>query len=757
MSKNDKRENIQFLIVGFSRADQRDISPNGIIYERKRGFDDLPEELKIKVRNKEVSLSVVLDEFFTGKEDVRTESLHQTLQDKIKKYATEAENQNETSQQIFQKLNEVERRNFYNAICLHVSMGKSLTSNDDFDEKKPSLNNLYKSLSVVWELNRSYLSTIYNLEQLHKEANRLGADYNKEVTAKKYASDLTIFFEANTTEINKIDWMVNIKDIGLYDQLFDIFLNYAPVKWHDVFIQKQTIPKTIKEELLNKIRKSQDGEIDGQKKVDPRLNGRITDSFLSILNPEQTEEPIGNIFEVDGCQYQIFQLFTKQQMKKESDDLGHCIGNTYAYFHAVREDKLKVFSVRDLKGRSIYTIAYSVREKTITQLRGKGNSSMSPLLKDSPMLLTLLNMLEKCGYKISAIREEFNYGIIKTNGVIDRSHSFNTEEVINFLKSSDKNHIIKSRVLKIEDSVSEGDLMLLTKAEGLTLDLTKVTKGLKNIIEIIYGDLIDHSDFFEYKNLTSIWGNAHFINLKEALGLKSLKRIGGNVNFLSLKSARGLDNLSEIGGNANFINLESALGLEKLKKVDGNINFNNLKIAKGLDKLNQVGGYANFLNLEDASGLGELTEIAGNADFSRLESSSGLESLVRIDGDGYFINLKDARGLVNLKNIGINANFNSLKNSDGLRGLKFIGRNANFINLEDASGFLDLEKIGGNADFPKVRSSEGFYKLTYIGGNANFLSLRDSSNLKNLEKIGRHAYFYLLPEEDLKKIKDLNS
>ncbi len=778
MSKFEKppaenQGNSKFEIRDLPRAKEGDVSPAGITYARKKSFKELPQAIQKEIVDGHISFEDAWKTHFGDMDGAYSVPLGAKVKSKIVGLVSAIENQDEASKEIFASLTNDEEKGFRNAVSLHISAGRNVKDNDSTSQ--PVFSNIAENLRVVMNLNRSFLGKAYNLKELNREAQRLTEEERKKRLASKYAKDFTLFLEASTADPDKIDFETqSISDQSLERVLEGVFAQNSSSNWHQAFMASTAIPDDIKKRILVKIKECQDSEDEEQGRKDPRHTGELTDSFLSTLNPERELEKIGPGFSFEGNQYEIFQLFTKKQLRVESETLGHCVGNTDTYFHAIREGRKNIFSVRYLDGASRYTIAYDQKEHSVTQFRGEGNVSVDPTQEKSELLLRVLNSLEGAGFRVSALREDVNYSIISENGLITMGGKFSVDDILKFLKSSDKNRVIKSELLQIKDDLPEQDLMFLSQAEGLALNLTTAHAETKKILKTIKGDLIDHSRFTDYGDLEFIGGNANFVNLEDSSGLHSLVEIGGNANFLNIEDSKGFGNLVEIGGNANFLNLRDSSGFSKLKSIGGNLNFNSLIKSQGLQHLRDVGGYANFLNLIDASGLDNLATIGGNVDFPNLRSAKGLKNLTRVGGNtnftnlenadglnnfveigghGVFINLKSAHGLDNLKSINGNATFNRLRSASGLGSLKRVGRNANFLSLRNAADLKNLVEIGGNADFPSLQQSAGLDSLVRIGGNANFINLQHAASLGKLRIIGRLSFFYGLTSAELDRIK----
>ncbi len=681
------------------------------------------------------------------------------------------------AQAVFESFSSDERVAFRNAITQHVSVGKDISAPGE-EHQTFSYQDVISDLKMVSDANRGFFDSSYNIEQLKQEARRLRESEEKLRKTEKYASDLVAFLFAETESPDLIDFGKPIQDLPLQHTLRQLLFEHASSNWDSAFLANTEIPEEIKERLHAKISSFEARDSANQKHSNPRHVGKITESFLSMLNPEQQNEKIGEALEIQGKQYFVSRLLSRSELKKDSELLGHCVGNTDSYFHAIREGRKEIFSVRDGADIPLYTIAYDQADKAVSQLRGQNNISISPSIEDSEPILRILGSLETAGFPILAFREELNYALIKRGGAIVAESGVTLPLILDLLTHSREERIIKAPLIQVDDAIPQHELELLYASEGLTLDLTNVSSESKRSAESIKGDLVDRSDSAQYEKLQSVHGNMSFMNLSDASGLSRLEEIRGSASFMSIRSSSGFESLNFIGGDANFLNLEDSTNLAKLTSIGGNANFNSLTEVQGLRGLTTIGGYANFLNLRDAAGLEMLETIAGNADFPNLTTGEGLKLLKRIGGNANFTNLRDSNGLtalseiggnaffINLENAGSlgslvrvkgNANFNRLRHSIGLRTLETVGRNANFQSLNDGSDLVTLSWIGGSADFPCLLSSSGLSRLAYVGGSANFASLTETSGLAQLQHIGRHSYFFGLSQDQRMKIPALRN
>jgi hypothetical protein len=231
----------------------------------------------------------------------------------------------------------------------------------------PKLHLLYGALYTLHQHQQlSLLDHPFSLAKLYEHSNALDAQHTKVKKAEEYTH-----FLAQTLQIeNKI----YISDIQ------ELLINSTP-QTRDNLLKKYFTQHSIT--------------------YDPNIT--YNDAYLAELNPNKEPHFIANI-EIDGEFYQLVSLITKAQMKKESEQLGHCVGESDFYIEKVRDGKILVLSLRDSAGISQYTIEYDIKNKSIKQFKGKDNQ-----LPDKDKIITAtLDALTQAGYPITNYTEDLD-------------------------------------------------------------------------------------------------------------------------------------------------------------------------------------------------------------------------------------------------------------------------------------------------------------------------------------------------------------
>ncbi len=390
---------------------------------------------------------------------------------------------------------------------------------------------------------------------------------------------------------------------------------------------------------------------------DPRKQGRLTESLLSLINPEKEKEDIGSFTLSDGTTYNLWRLYTKTDLEEESETLGHCVGDGNTYYFKIHGDNpdYAIISLRT-GDTARYTLEIDLKRHTLLQFKGGGDKPVNSLPEDSELPLKTLSALEQAGITIQGVAEEFEYTIYK------EKENFRSETeplTVAYIRNHSQREIIKGEITLPEHTTAE-DFQMVSAIPNLTIDATAVPDTIKDSVTEISGSLVDGSPEVSYHNLATIGGDADFRTLVSAKGLENLTTIGGDAGFQTLISAKGLHNLTTIVDGAYFHNLISAEGLHNLTTIGGNAYFETLPSAKDLHNLTTIGGDAYFETLHSAKGLNGLTTIGGTAYFQALISAEGLHNLTTIGGDAYFETLPSAEGLHNLASIGGDAYFDKL-------------------------------------------------------------------------------------------------
>ncbi len=379
---------------------------------------------------------------------------------------------------------------------------------DEFDDKG---NKFFKSLNWIKE-----------------EAKRIDIENEKERKALKYKADLANLFGIENVEFDKL--------------CFETFKNKNKKEWHNILYKKITeiVGKEKADKIIMKFVKVNYGKNNEKRKVYEKARKEkrefkiMDEEFLSKINPEREVEKIGEIFEVGNEKFQIYELFTREQLKEESKALKHCVGEDDTYANKIRRGESRIFSLRDDNGKPKWTIEYDIVSKTILQL--KGYEDEEPADKNS--IIFICNYLTSLGIKVeSIVLDDFQVftksGEIRlVKGVYSRLTDEKIFEFDKYLTEGFSNlqsnpiHIGQQyyEMVKFEQWVKLNPTLL--DNEGLYIDLswveesyflTQVTSIKSSVVEStsrnIYSDGIGWgitgrcSKEYRYDNLQEISGN----------------------------------------------------------------------------------------------------------------------------------------------------------------------------------------------------------------------------------------------------------
>ena len=568
----------------------------------------------------------------------------------------------------------------------------------------PRIYTLYGALDTLKKA-RIELKSIHTLGGLYAKSSQINTENDKTKSIAQYTQDLCWVLG------EEYESLATISQKALQEELRETihthlnkWLHQAVVACLDTY--KIPLPKDPKWEPIH-----------------------ITRTYLGGLNMTAPTRVIGKLDSVQ-YPYNIVSLQNKEEMRKESAVLGHCVGDSDYYIEKVLRWEILVLSLRDDAGKPYWTIEYNIKEQSIDQFKGGWDVTVNSLPESQELVFTTLDALSAAWYIVKRIDERFDYLIL-------RNISDNRYE-----SSAEDSEVLKEKCLSwvyyplngsltLDQEDREEDILKLCQLPGIKLNLAKISEISKNKITKVAWTLIDRSWSISYLSLRSVGKDVDFEGITSAKGLKNLTSIGGDGVFWSLKSAEGLENLMSIGGNAIFRSLKSAEGLGNLESIEWIAEFNNLTSAEGLKNLISIGEDARFESITSAEGLEKLVNIGGDAIFRSLTSAQWLEKLGSIRGDAHFESLEtSAEGLESLTSIGKNAMFRILQSAKGLEKLGSIGENADFRKLESAEGLENLTHIGRDADFWKITSAKGLEKLESIGGDANFDNLPESEKQK---------------------------
>ncbi len=590
----------------FPRRSPEDLNPQGVSFIPNPTFKSLTPEQQARVRQGEDIGEVV------GKDSVTPGAVTWlTNQERLNQLYDTIRTQNETAKVIFEKLSLEGKKNFRDALAHFLAdERRDLSPRKNQDGKwveGPNTSNLYTALDTVMRKDRAFLESTYTLNNLWKEAKRLEVEEKREKLSRKYAKDLlSLIPDGSVTD----------------EQLFLILNNQSAKEWHEA------IAALLKLGLLDRVVADFEATAYAKDPKNPHRTGRVTEGFLSLINPEKEKELVGSFSLENGENYDLFRLFTKADLETESKILGHCVGDGNTYYFKIRGDNPShaIISLRQ-RGTPKYTIELDLTKHKLLQFRGGGNTPVNSLPEDSELPLKTFQVLSEAGLRVDSVAENFSYSILRHNNQYEAMSDLTKDYILGNLDKE----VVKGE-LSLDETTTEEEFAILASIPGLSIDTTRLTQEVKDSVHEVKGSIVDYSTDTSYKNLTYIGGGADLPNLSSAQGLENLTYIGGDAEFLNLTSAEGLQSLTSIGNDADFGSLTSAEGLQSLTSIGNDAGFVSLISAEGLQSLTSIGNDAYFGSLTSAEGLQSLSSIGDIAVFHNLTSAQGLENLASIGG-----------------------------------------------------------------------------------------------------------------------------
>ena len=292
--------------------------------------------------------------------------------------------------------------------------------------------------------------------------------------------------------------------------------------------------------------------------------------------------------------YKWVQLLNEPSLKYEGDNMGHCVGG---YWTKVSSGNTNIYSLRDKKNIPHVTVEYSVPNKTIVQVRAKGNTKLP--LKYDKLFLNFVNTslkilpsnLQDSGYifiKVKGKTKLFNINNLPSGIVIDSLDiDFNFDELTFPDDLTIKHNLIlmgckfKSFPANLKvggnltiDSCVVNDFPNTVQVKGNVLIRDTKIKFPPNII------FNQHLDIRESEctisNNTTIKGN--FFAYYDEEPLPDNLTVLGNA-ILKYSKCTSVGKNTVIKGDCDLA-VTSIEEIPKDFKVDGNLNLSGSKITK---------------------------------------------------------------------------------------------------------------------------------------------------------------------------------
>jgi hypothetical protein len=256
---------------------------------------------------------------------------------------------------------------------------------------------------------------------------------------------------------------------------------------------------------------------------------------------------------VSGKKYQVKELFAKVHLNKETQFLGHCIGDSDTYLEAIERGEIRIFSVRDAEDIPCYTIEYNVKDKKITQFQGMTNDEYGDdLIYDDQILLIQnpLNAIYKSGVEIESMesiqierREELN-GI---TGALTSAIIYKGNVIIFDRRKPDIDLLLDpdTKIIDVDltttDKISISDLLKLIErgvsvwSEGNIPEFLNRVVKVKKDLNVSVGVL--RGEYNVYTNLESVNGRLYvefYPNFKPSF--PKLKQVGAlGITWIPIK------------------------------------------------------------------------------------------------------------------------------------------------------------------------------------------------------------------------------
>lgn len=106
------------------------------------------------------------------------------------------------------------------------------------------------------------------------------------------------------------------------------------------------------------------------------LGEKLLEKQRKEASDDESSKDVKVLHEWDNG-YRMLSLLTQQALAREGKIMGHCVGSEQQnYISRVRAGTMEVWSLRDAKNQPHATIEYQTKEKSIKQIKGKGNTGV---------------------------------------------------------------------------------------------------------------------------------------------------------------------------------------------------------------------------------------------------------------------------------------------------------------------------------------------------------------------------------------------
>ncbi len=371
-------------------------------------------------------------------------------------------------------------------------------------------------------------------------------------------------------------------------------------------------------------------------------NGRFDDASLYAIT---YREPITKLIDLPTLPYTLYTLNTKEEMEKESDGLGHCVGDSDFYIDKVRRGEIVVMSLRERVTRAKlfsdpkiyytdpeddsdeivslprYTLEYDLLTHTIRQWRGGGDRPVNSLPDSKELVLETLAAFTSLAaddskYIVEGIAEDFDYDIYydkmaneyKINdaeSASTKSEALNPLDLVELSRTmqerkrvtnlrrllQDPNIIVLKGNLVLDATYSEVELHRLCEVSGLTLDITRSVDVLKNKIKKVKGNIFSNGGIVNFNSLTEVGGYLHVRD--SVFGAPNLTIVKGDLVIDRITNTRSLSSVRYVGGGLSLAGVKFIHSGDEFFK---NCKFNGDIVMDDLISLGEVDFLGNFNN-----------------------------------------------------------------------------------------------------------------------------------------------------------------
>ena len=319
------------------------------------------------------------------------------------------------------------------------------------------VHNLYGALDIL-KNNNVDLQSLNSLKKLYNKSKYFNALSQQRSTSQEYAQDLLLYLQDHNPSSSL--------DVEQYQDLIELIFSHINKPWLD---------SKIKEYL-------------DQNEIIYPEDTTFTSTFLSGLD---TRTPFKKLASLDhpDYPYDLVLLLTKQELKKETDYLGHCVWDSDFYMEKIKNKEILVISLRDSSGVAHWTLEYNIKNKSIVQFKWWGDVPVNSLPDSRDLVFSCLEAFQKSWLEVEAIAEEFKYSIIQ-DGKTGKYESADSQLWLREVCANKDIKILKWE-LELDATYSEQELDSLCDIPWLTLNTTKLPQDLKDTITHVDGNIKD--------------------------------------------------------------------------------------------------------------------------------------------------------------------------------------------------------------------------------------------------------------------------